>query len=143
MLPPNIIKIDFRLRKSTSPLHFSLLLLPSISPRVILSEGRSPQSNPEGVCVAQDLRGKNRISVRDPATSCRAPRSTPLHSAQDDTDGLNARLLCCMDLMQAGGASPSPTEFLLTNRRANKTKNKTHTPVAISLKIKVWGKKTF
>ena len=31
----------------------------SIFPRVILSEGRSPQSNPEGVCVAQDLRGEN------------------------------------------------------------------------------------
>ena len=31
------------------------------TPRVILSEGRSPQSNPEGVCVAQDLRGANEI----------------------------------------------------------------------------------
>ena len=60
-----------------------------VPPRVILSEGRSPQSNPEGVCVAQDLRGANKIwwSVRDPATSCRATRSTPLRSAQDNTDG--------------------------------------------------------
>ena len=57
----------------------------SIYPRVILSEGRSPQSNPEGVCAAQDLRGGSRISVRDPDASHRAPRSTPLRSAQDDT----------------------------------------------------------
>ena len=37
----------------------------NILPRVILSGGRSPQSNPEGVCEAQDLRGTTN-PVRDP-----------------------------------------------------------------------------
>ena len=62
LLPPNIIKLDFRLRKSTEIIHFSLF----------------------------DIHYSSNIqcSVRDPATACRASRSTPLRSAQDDTDGV-------------------------------------------------------
>ena len=65
LLPPNIIKFDFRLRKFTEIIHFSLF----------------------------DIHYSLNIqcSVRDPATACRAPRSTPLRSAQDDTDGIYAR----------------------------------------------------
>ena len=48
-----LIKLDADLTASS--------VTPYLPPRVILSGGRSPQSNPEGVCVAQDLRGANKI----------------------------------------------------------------------------------
>ena len=53
------------LQESFSPYPFQRILKKGIEvffvlcapPRVILSGGRSPKSNPAGVCVAQDLRG--------------------------------------------------------------------------------------
>ena len=106
-----IVRSTFILRGIT-PLSVGRGLAPaeySIYPRVILSEGRSPQSNPEGVCAAQDLRGGNRISVRDPDTTCRAPRSTSLRSAQDDTDGLLCSNIVVFKFYASGKMISSPT----------------------------------
>ena len=62
--------------------------------RVILSGVRlRTQSKPVGLPSIAKVGSRVvevKLSVRDPATACRAPRSTPLRSAQDDTDGL-----CC------------------------------------------------
>ena len=51
------------------------------------------------MCVAQALRGANEteLSVRDPATSCRATRSTPLRSVQYDADGRD--VACCLIIL--------------------------------------------
>ena len=83
--------------------------------RVILSGVRlRTQSKPVGLPSIAKVGSrvvKVELSVRDPDTTCRAPRSTPLRSAQDDTDGLYARALFWLDLMQAGGASPHRWEL--------------------------------
>ena len=58
-------------------------------PRVILSGGRSPKSNPAGVCEAQDLRG-GWIKLSEIPTLRVALRVRLTAFAQDDTDGVRS-----------------------------------------------------
>ena len=65
--------------------------------RVILSGVRlRTQSKPVGLPSIAKVGSRVvevKLSVRDPDTTCRAPRSTSLRFAQDDTDGLCVRPL--------------------------------------------------